>query len=118
MKTTFISVMALGVAVAMAGPADRALADEPMVLTNAQLDRVTAGGEALATLVINRLHGATPSPNTADNVSIVFGRAEEPILLQLDLTVSIPEHPIPDKDHRGWSDIRSFSQVIHKPGLR
>ncbi len=43
MKTTFISLMALGVAAAMAGPADRALAGEPMVLTDAQLDRVTAG---------------------------------------------------------------------------
>jgi hypothetical protein len=43
MKTTFISLMALGVAAAIAGPADRALADEPMVLTDAQLDRVTAG---------------------------------------------------------------------------
>jgi hypothetical protein len=43
MKTTFISLMALGVAVAMAAPADRAAAGEPMVLTDAQLDRVTAG---------------------------------------------------------------------------
>jgi len=43
MKATFISLMALGVAAAMAGPADRALADEPMVLTDGQLDQVTAG---------------------------------------------------------------------------
>jgi hypothetical protein len=43
MKTTFISVMALGVAAAMAGPADNAQAGEPMVLTDAELDRVTAG---------------------------------------------------------------------------
>jgi hypothetical protein len=84
MKTTFISLMALGVAAAMAGPADRALADQPTVLTDAELDRVTAGGEALATLVINKL-GAAPSPNTADNVDIEFGRAEERIILQLEL---------------------------------
>lgn len=44
MKTTVFSLIALGVAAAMAGPADRALADEPMVLTDAQLDQVTAGG--------------------------------------------------------------------------
>jgi prepilin-type processing-associated H-X9-DG protein len=44
MKTTLFSLLALGVAAAMAFPADRALADEPMVLTDAQLDRVTAGG--------------------------------------------------------------------------
>jgi hypothetical protein len=43
MKSTFISVIALGVAVAMAGPVDRAAAGEPMVLTDAELDRVTAG---------------------------------------------------------------------------
>jgi hypothetical protein len=47
MKTTFISLIALGVAAAMAGPADRALADEPMVLTDAQLDQVTAGSNKL-----------------------------------------------------------------------
>ena len=44
MKTTFISLIALGVAAAMAGPADRALAGEPMVLTDAELHQVTAGG--------------------------------------------------------------------------
>lgn len=43
MKTSLFSLLALGVAAAMAGPADRALADEPMVLTDAQLDQVTAG---------------------------------------------------------------------------
>jgi hypothetical protein len=43
MKTTFISLIALGVAAAMAGPADRAQADEPMVLSDAELDRVAAG---------------------------------------------------------------------------
>jgi hypothetical protein len=44
MKTTFISLIALGIAAAMAGPADRAHAGEPMVLTDAQMDTVTAGG--------------------------------------------------------------------------
>jgi hypothetical protein len=42
MKTTFISVMSLGVAAAIAGPADRTAA-EPMVLADAELDRVTGG---------------------------------------------------------------------------
>jgi hypothetical protein len=54
MKTTFISLIALGVAVAMAGPADRALA-EPMVLTDAQLDRVTAGdGVVLEDILVTK----------------------------------------------------------------
>jgi hypothetical protein len=51
MKTTFISVMALGVAVAMAGPPDRAAA-EPMVLTDAQLDRVTGGETKYLTITM------------------------------------------------------------------
>jgi hypothetical protein len=45
MMTTFTSVIALGVAVAMAVPADRAAA-EPMVLSTEQLDWVTAGKRA------------------------------------------------------------------------
>ncbi len=46
MKSTLLSLMALGVAVAMAGPADRALAGEPFELSAAQMDSVT-GGELL-----------------------------------------------------------------------
>ncbi len=57
MKTTFISLIALGVAAAMAGPADRALADEPMVLTDAQLDRVTAGNMFLYAIFIQVANG-------------------------------------------------------------
>jgi hypothetical protein len=53
MKATFISVMALGVAATMAGPADRALAGEPMVLTEQQLDKVTAGEHVLIAVQVN-----------------------------------------------------------------
>jgi hypothetical protein len=60
MKTTFISLMALGVAAAMAGPADRAQAGEPMVLTDAQLDQVTAG----IALLLPAVQAAREAPST------------------------------------------------------
>jgi hypothetical protein len=88
MKTSLFSLLALGVAATMAGPAERAQAGEPMVLTDAQLDRVTAAGiegEALATLVVNKQRGPILSPNTADNVDIEFGRAPEGTILRLEL---------------------------------
>lgn len=43
MKFTLLSLLALGAFAMAVGPADRAAAGEPMVLTDAQLDRVTAG---------------------------------------------------------------------------
>jgi hypothetical protein len=69
MKTTFICLIALGVAVAMASPADRALAGEPMVLTDAELDRVTAGSHPPEFKYVSvRL-----SPPFGEAASITFG---------------------------------------------
>lgn len=44
MKTLFACTFALAVTTAAIGWADHAAADEPVVLTEAQLDQVTAGG--------------------------------------------------------------------------
>jgi hypothetical protein len=81
MKITFISVMALGVAAAMAGPADRALAGEPMVLSDAELDQVTAGQEQIS-LVFSKITPAVEGeirwtfvnafPKKLDGVHIVL----------------------------------------------
>jgi hypothetical protein len=68
MKTTFISVMALGVAVAMAGPADRAAA-EPIVLSAEQLDQVTAGLSISVRLPPAPLPPGGPVPIPYPNVS-------------------------------------------------
>jgi hypothetical protein len=52
MNTTFISLMALGVVATMAGPANRALAGEPMVLSDSQLDQVTAAGRKGGSIIV------------------------------------------------------------------
>jgi hypothetical protein len=81
MKTTMIAAtIALGLTAGVA------LADQPMVLTNAQLDQVTASGTA-AKITLRR--GLTHdedfsfTPDTSDQVTVSFGVAEPEDLLEL-----------------------------------
>jgi hypothetical protein len=72
MKTTLFSLIALGAftVAAAVGPVDRAAAGEPMVLNDAELDRVTAGvplPAAPTALVAGTDSGALPADRTYFN---------------------------------------------------
>jgi hypothetical protein len=51
MKTALLSLLALGAFAVAVGPADRAAADEPLALTDAELDRITAGASYHLTII-------------------------------------------------------------------
>jgi hypothetical protein len=87
MEAAMKTAMTLGLA-ALLATAGVAMADGPMVLTDAELDRVT-GGPRMHVFV--DLHNQAPAaPNTAENVEIVFGSAPEGTILHLELTHTNP----------------------------
>ncbi len=92
MKTNMpsqIVISALTVAAAIAVP-DGATAGEPMVLTDAQLDRVTAGFPKVEIHLTASYTDAVPivdelTPPTAEPVSIMFEPAKQGEILKLNL---------------------------------
>jgi hypothetical protein len=83
MKTTMIAAtIVLGLT------AGAALADQPMVLSNAQLDQITASGMAAEITLRRGLSGDKDFSFTPGTSAVSFGVAESGYLLQL--IVKIP----------------------------
>jgi hypothetical protein len=83
MKTTVIAAT-----IALALTAGAALADQPMVLTDAQLDQITASGMSAEITLRRGLTADKDSSFTPGASTVLFGVAEPEYLLQL--IVKIP----------------------------
>jgi hypothetical protein len=78
------AAMTLGLA-ALLVTAGAGMAEQPMVLTEAQLDRVTAGQGVV--LVLQKTGDDSLELSTADNVQIVFEPADPGTILDLRLAI-------------------------------